>query len=243
MDLLKEMKVLDSKHSLAKKNARRKSVKIFVFRHGHTYFNEKHKFCGWKDSKLTKNGVKDAKKINLQLKKVKIDLAFHSHLSRSRKTMEIALSGHKELVKTFCDDRLIERCYGDLQGHTHLWYAKQMGESDLKKYLHWHKIHFLDYNHSKEFVKKFGDRDLLKVRRSYSIAPPNGESIKDVEKRVNSFLKDLLKGCKLYKVNVALSVHGNSMRPIRRYFEKLSVKEMMHLENPWDKVFVYKVEV
>jgi len=38
-------------------------------------------------------------------------------------------------------------------------------------------------------------------------------------------------------------VHGNSMRPLRRYFEKLSVKEMMHLENPWDEVFVYTVKV
>ena len=114
---------------------------------------------------------------------------------------------------------------------------------DLKEYLHWHKTEYLDYNHSKRFVKKFGENDLLKVRRSYSIAPKNGESIKDVEKRVNDFLKDLLAICKMYKVNVALSVHGNSMRPIRKYFEKLNTSEMMALENPWDKMFVYTVKV
>jgi len=33
------------------------------------------------------------------------------------------------------------------------------------------------------------------------------------------------------------------MRPFRRYFEKLSVKEMMKLENPWDDYFVYSVKV
>tara|TARA_Y100000310_G_scaffold283532_1_gene305579 strand:+ start:1106 stop:1819 length:714 start_codon:yes stop_codon:yes gene_type:complete len=237
------MEVLNRKYNWAKENARRKSVKVFVFRHGHTSFNEKHKFCGWKNSRLTKNGLIDAKKISRKLRSEKIDLAFHSSLSRSRRTMEIVVGFHKECHKKICDDRLIERCYGDLQGKTHSAYAKECGENDLKKYLQWHKSQYLDYNHSKEFVRKFGERDLLKIRRSYSARPPNGESIKDVEKRVNEFLKDLLKICKLYKVNVALSVHGNSMRPIRKYFENLSTKEMMHLENPWDKAFVYEVKV
>ena len=45
------------------------------------------------------------------------------------------------------------------------------------------------------------------------------------------------------KINVAISAHGNSMRPFRAYFEKLSRNQMMELENPWDDYFVYKVEV
>ena len=45
------------------------------------------------------------------------------------------------------------------------------------------------------------------------------------------------------KINVAISAHGNSMRPFRRYFEKLSQEQMMHLENPWDDFFEYTVNV
>ena len=69
--------------------------------------------------------------------------------------------------------------------------------------------------------------------------PPGGESVAIVEKRVRSFIKDLLKMMKQKKVNVAISAHGNSMRPFRRYFEKLSIKQMMKLENPWDDYFEY----
>jgi bisphosphoglycerate-dependent phosphoglycerate mutase len=45
------------------------------------------------------------------------------------------------------------------------------------------------------------------------------------------------------KVNIAISAHGNSMRPFRRYFEKLTVEEMMKLENPWEGYFEYEIEV
>jgi bisphosphoglycerate-dependent phosphoglycerate mutase len=45
------------------------------------------------------------------------------------------------------------------------------------------------------------------------------------------------------KVNIAISAHNNSMRPFRRYFEKLTIKQMMKLENPWDNYFDYAVEV
>ena len=43
------------------------------------------------------------------------------------------------------------------------------------------------------------------------------------------------------RVNVAISAHGNSMRPFRRHFEKLTIKRMMKLENPWDDYFEYKI--
>jgi bisphosphoglycerate-dependent phosphoglycerate mutase len=44
-------------------------------------------------------------------------------------------------------------------------------------------------------------------------------------------------------VNVAVSAHGNSMRPFRKYFEKLTVKQMLEIENPYDNIFVYEVKV
>ncbi len=53
----------------------------------------------------------------------------------------------------------------------------------------------------------------------------------------------LVKLMKKEKVNVAISAHGNSMRPFRRHFEKLSIKQMMKLENPWDDFFEYGIEV
>src|SRR3989344_4358837 len=95
----------------------------------------------------------------------------------------------------------------------------------------------------KTVIKEYGQKQYDTWHRSYDIKPPRGESVKDVEKRVEAFIKDLLKFMNKHKGNVAISAHWNSMRPFRKYFEKLSKEKMMKLENPWDDYFVYTVEI
>ncbi len=191
----------------------RSTPTIYLFRHAQTYYNKNKYFTGWKDSKLTAFGIKQAKKIAKKLRRKKIDVAFQTSLSRSRDTLKEVLKYHPECRKKFNDDRMIERSYGKLQGTSH-----------------------------KAFKKNHTDEELYQIRRSYSHPPPKGESIKMVEKRVMAFIKDLLAYMKKHKVNVAISAHGNSMRPFRKYFEKLTIKQMMKLENPWDDYFEYKVK-
>jgi len=187
---------------------------IYLFRHGQTYFNKNKIFTGWKDSKLTPRGIKDAKTIAEKLKNKKIDVAFQTHLSRSKDTLKYVLKYHPECKKIITDDRMIERSYGKLEGLKH-----------------------------KTIIERYGQKQFDLWHRSYSVAPPGGESIKMVRKRVESFIKDLIKMIKREKVNVAISAHGNSMRPFRRYFEHLTIKEMIQLENPWDDYFEYTIEV
>jgi len=187
-------------------------MKIYLFRHGVTTDNALGIFSGWRDVNLNKKGARDAKIVALRLKDKKIDRAFHSHLKRSKETLKEVLKFHPECKKIIEDDRIIERNYGKLQGHNHLEIVKRDG---AEKYDLWH--------------------------RGYENRPPGGESIKDVEKRVMDFIKELLKMMKKDKVNVAISAHGNSIRPIRRYFEKLSIKEMCHLYNDYEFVWAYEV--
>ena len=190
------------------------NLKIYLFRHGQTYFNEEKRFTGWKDSKLDKDGIKSSKIIAKKLKNKKINAAFQSRLSRSKNTLKEVLKYHPECKKIIIDDRIIERSYGKLQGKYH-----------------------------KTIIKKYGRKQFDIWHRSYNISPPGGESIKMVEKRVLSFIRDLIKYMKKNKVNVAISAHGNSMRPFRRYFEKWSIKHMMKLENPYDNYFEYTIRV
>jgi len=75
------------------------------------------------------------------------------------------------------------------------------------------------------------------------VPPPGGESIKQVEKRVKPFIKDVLEKAKKKKVNILVVSHSNTIRPIRKYFEKLSNKEMMKLEYQRHKIFRYKVDI
>lgn len=76
--------------------------------------------------------------------------------------------------------------------------------------------------------------------RSYDVPPPAGESIKDVEKRVMEFLNEVIPSLKPNDV-VLISAHGNSIRPMRKYFEHLSNEEMSSFEHTPGKIYTYQV--
>lgn len=186
-------------------------VTVFVFRHSESFDNSQDLFSGWRDPDLTLKGISQAKEIAQQLKSHRIDYAFTSHLQRARKTLQIVLKKHPP-IPVFIDDRLIERCYGLLQG-------KNKAETE-KKNPEWY----------------------AKVHRGYDFAPPEGESIKMVEKRINSFLNQLIKWLEKNPGNVAISCHGNSIRPIVRFFEHLSTEEMLALEAPHNTAKIYELK-
>ena len=188
---------------LPKKESKTKPV-LYLFRHGETYDNRNRVFSGWRQSRLTKVGAKQANILAKKLKRKKIDLFIVSRLVRSRQTARIVLKYHPK-TRMETDNRIIERCYGDLMGH------------------------------SKTKLMKENPQLLAKYRRGYDFPPPHGESIKMVEKRIFPFCRDLIKRMKKEKINVAVSAHGNSMRVMRRFFEKMTIEKMLTHENPLGK--------
>jgi 2,3-bisphosphoglycerate-dependent phosphoglycerate mutase len=217
--------------------------KIYLFRHGQTNYNQEKKFTGWKESRLTSLGKKQTRDLAKKLKNKRIDAAFHTRQSRTKATLKEVLKYHPECHIIIKDDRMIERSYGKLEGHSHNEFLIRKGTEDYETLVHWHNIDHLHGKEREDFIKQVGEAELKVMRRSYEVRPPKGESIKDVEKRVLSFIKHLLIFMKRKKVNVAIAASGNSMRPFRRYFEKASVEEMMSWEMPYDKYFEYSVKV
>ena len=114
-------------------------------------------------------------------------------------------------VPIIVDARLRERNYGTLTGKSKI--AFQL--NNPKKYAMYH--------------------------RSYVIAPPDGESFRMVNVRVEPFIKDLLTIMRHWGVNVLISAHGNSIRPFRKHFERLSIRQARTLENAHDKILAYRV--
>lgn len=114
-------------------------------------------------------------------------------------------------TKVITDERITERDYGELSGKSHIKYKREYPE--LYPLYH----------------------------RSYDVAPPGGESMKQVEARVLPFIKFVIGLMKERQINILVVAHSNSIRPIRKYFEKLSTDEMMQLENYRHKIFTYKV--
>lgn len=116
-------------------------------------------------------------------------------------------------VPVFVDDHLIERCYGLLQGESKIKVANERPE--------W----------------------FAKVHRGYDFPPPEGESLNMVEKRTDPFVVKLKQWLRRNSGNVAISCHGNSLRPIRKIFEHLSLKQMLQLENPQDRAMEYALNI
>jgi len=186
---------------------------IYIFRHGETYYNRSKRFTGWVDSRLTPKGIKQAEVVAEKLGDKTFQIALKTRLSRSSDSLETVLKHHPECKKVFVDNRMIERSYGNLERKFH-----------------------------KTIIRKYGKKQFDIWHRSYDVPPPGGESIKMVEKRVLSFIKDLVILIKRERANVVISAHGNSMRLFIKYFENLTVEQMMELEIPQDKYFDYIVE-
>lgn len=177
---------------------------LYVFRHGQTTDNAEFLFSGWRDPDLTELGVKQALVLAEKFRDKKIHMLVASDQKRSVKTMELAVSLNSVLkgVEIHQDERVKERCYGDLQGS------------------------------SKLEIQLTNPKLLLEYRRSYSVKPPNGESIEDVVKRVKNFIDEIVPLMKMYKMNVAISCHGNSIRGFRQVFEGLTNEQTALIESP-----------
>ncbi|MGQ9818849.1 MAG: 2,3-bisphosphoglycerate-dependent phosphoglycerate mutase [Candidatus Kapaibacteriales bacterium] len=188
---------------------------LILVRHGESEWNLQNRFTGWVDVDLSPRGVEEAHKAGRILKKAnyRIDAVFTSVLMRAIRTTEIIL---EELglngMHYEKDMALNERHYGELQG--------------LNK---------------QEIGEKFGMEQLKIWRRSYDIAPPGGESLKDTQNRVlpyyHTHIEPLLRNNK----NVLVSAHGNSLRALVMYLENLTKEEVMELNIPTGVPYVYEM--
>lgn len=221
----------------------RRSFYVYLFRHGQTTFNRDGRFTGWLDPGVTKLGTRHARIIARKLRRKKFQVAFYTRLKRSKQTLKEVLKFHPECKKLIRDDRMIERNYGKLNGTTHEDFIKKMGKKLYDLEVHGDLIGDLSKEGRREVERALGEEEFKLIHRGFYVPPPAGESFADVEKRVRSFVRDLIKIMKKQKVNVAISAHGNSIRLFRKIMEKASIPETTSWFIPYDKVFFYKVKI
>ena len=218
------------------------NYKIYLFRHGKTFFNTQGIFTGWKDSKLAPEGIRNAKKVAEILKKKKFQVAFQTRLSRSKDTLKYVLNFHPECKKIITDDRMIERSYGILEGISHKKFIDKIGKKIVDLKIEGNAIENLSPNEREKVEKFLGEEEYKTIHRGYNAAVPNGESFADVEKRVKEFIIYLKKFISKNKISVAISAHGNSIRLFRKIMENASKDEAVNWFIPYDKVFEYDIK-
>jgi 2,3-bisphosphoglycerate-dependent phosphoglycerate mutase len=188
---------------------------LVLVRHGESEWNRLNRFTGWKDVGLTEEGMAEAHRAGAMLKETgqRFDCAFTSTLKRAHNTLDIILDelGQGRLP-TVKAAALNERDYGELVG--------------INK---------------DEARKRWGAEQVHLWQRSYDIAPPGGESLKDTAARVVPFFEkwivpELQKG-----KSVILVAHGNSLRSLIMELDRLEPDEVMQVEIGTASPLVYRL--
>ena len=187
---------------------------LVLIRHGQSTYNLENRFTGWKDVPLTELGEKEARDASEILKKKKFDIAFTSNLYRAQKTLSIIIEGIEQReLKVIKDQALNERDYGDLIGQN-----------------------------KKEVAEKFGKEQVRIWRRSYDIAPPNGESLKMTAERTIPYLEKTIMPRILDGEKVLVVAHGNSLRAIVMKLKKYSPEQILQTEIGWCEPWTFEMD-
>ena len=177
---------------------------LVLVRHGESEWNRLNLFTGWRNPDLTEKGLIEARVAGRMIRdhRIKFDVAFTSGLKRAQHTLDIILAEiNQSDVPIVRDIALNERDYGELSG--------------LNK---------------DEARKKWGETQVMQWRRSFDIAPPGGESLKDTLARVKPYYDSQIWPQIAQGKNVIVAAHGNSLRAMMMILEGLSGDEILQRE-------------
>ncbi|MGE8380229.1 MAG: 2,3-bisphosphoglycerate-dependent phosphoglycerate mutase [Sphingobacterium sp.] len=177
-------------------------AKLFLVRHGQSQWNLENRFTGWQNIDITALGQQEARQAGKALMKESIDIVFTSTLIRAQHTLQIILDEiGKPNIPIIIDAALNERSYGNLEG--------------LNK---------------DETAEKYGVEQVHIWRRSFDVAPPGGESLKDTYDRVIPYFENFIQPELDAGKNVLMVAHGNSLRALIMYLEHLNPVQILERE-------------
>lgn len=215
--------------------------KLVLLRHGESIWNKENRFTGWTDVDLSEKGIEEAKKAGEVLRKdgFVFDIAYTSVLKRAIRTLWLTLDGMDLMwIPVYNSWRLNERHYGALQG--------------LNK---------------SETSAKYGEKQVLILRRSYDIAPmaldkndprypghdtrykdiaskdlPLTECLKDTVARFLPYWHEVIAPAVMSGKHVIIAAHGNSLRALVKYLDNISDEKIVNLNIPTGIPLVYELD-
>jgi 2,3-bisphosphoglycerate-dependent phosphoglycerate mutase len=188
---------------------------LVLTRHGQSEWNLKNLFTGWKDVDLTEVGIAEAKAAGRKLKAqgITFDVGFTSDLKRAQRTMTLMLEEMGQAgIPVIKNVALNERDYGDLSG---------LNKDDARERWGAEKVHIW--------------------RRSYDVAPPGGESLRDTAARVLPYYIQEILPRVLRGQRVLVTAHGNSLRALVMVLDRLSPNEIIARELATGVPMVYRL--
>jgi 2,3-bisphosphoglycerate-dependent phosphoglycerate mutase len=189
---------------------------LVLVRHGQSEWNLKNLFTGWRDVDLSPQGIAEATAAGKLLKQhgLAFDLCFTSALKRAQRTLDLMLVALDQSgLPITRDQALNERDYGELSG---------LNKDDARV--------------------KWGEEQVRVWRRSYNVAPPGGESLRDTGARVWPYYLHTIQPHVLRGERVLIVAHGNSLRALIMALDGMTPDDIVKFELATGEVVVYRLD-
>ncbi len=216
--------------------------KLVLLRHGQSTWNLENRFTGWTDVELTEQGRVEARSAGQLLREggYVFDIAFTSVLKRAIQTLWIVLEEMGlEWIPVVNSWQINERNYGALQGLNKAETAKEYGEAQVKIWRRSYDVlpPMLEWDDKRH--PRFDPRYVHLSKEQLT----SGESLKSTLERVLPFWHSTLAPTIKTGKRLLIAAHGNSMRAMIKYLDKLSDEEIVELNIPTGIPLVYELGV
>ena len=214
--------------------------KVVLLRHGESAWNKENRFTGWTDVGLTPKGVEEAVAAGRTLKQAgyEFDTAFTSVLSRAIKTLWLALEEMDRMwIPVHLSWRLNERHYGALQGLNKAETAERHG---MDQVLIWRR----SYDTRPPALTPDDPRYPGSDPRYAGLGPqelPLTECLKDTVARFLPYWHAAIAPAVKAGARVIIAAHGNSLRALVKYLDRVTDKDILELNIPTGIPLVYEL--
>jgi 2,3-bisphosphoglycerate-dependent phosphoglycerate mutase len=211
---------------------------LILMRHGESVWNKKNIFTGWVDVPLSVKGVEEAIEAGKLIKDIPIDIIFTSTLIRAEMTAMLSMlyhqSGKAPCVMPEGEGELAswEKVYSDKAKHDIIpviraWQLNERMYGELQGL------------NKAETAAEFGADQVKIWRRSFDVAPPQGESLKMTAARTVPYFEEQIVHHLQAGRHVFIAAHGNSLRSIIMYLDRLTPEQVVSLEIPTGVPILY----
>ncbi|WJZ16991.1 2,3-bisphosphoglycerate-dependent phosphoglycerate mutase [Corynebacterium guangdongense] len=212
--------------------------KLILVRHGQSVWNESNQFTGWVDVDLTDKGRGEAVAAGKLLKEQGVlpDVVYTSLLRRAITTANIALdAADRHWIPVVRNWRLNERHYGKLQGLNKAEIREQFGE---EQFMEWRR----SYGTPPPAIDVDNEYSQTGDPRYYNLPEvPRTECLKDVVERFVPYFTDNILPRAAKGESVMVAAHGNSLRALVKYLDKISDDDIAGLNIPTGQPLVYEI--
>ena len=216
-------------------------TKLVLVRHGESTWNKENRFTGWTDVDLSEKGRQEAKEGGQVLKAqgYTFDIAFTSVLKRAIRTLWIVLDEMDLMwVPVHNSWRLNERHYGALQGLNMSETAAKFGEDQVKI---WRRSYDVPPPPLEKDDPRYPGHEARYKQLTQSELPLT-ECLKDTVARFLPYWHETIAPAVLSGKKVIVAAHGNSLRALVKYLDKISDEQIVSLNIPTGMPLVYELD-